>query len=683
MLRDIADLFRYEPGVTVGSTFGCFSLSDIRIRGLGGNCVCIQTDGIPVADAVSIGSFSSANCNFVDPDTRKRVEVVRGPTSSLYGSDVLGGVVSFITKDPFDYRAADRRAYSGLKLGADSANEGIFAGATAAFGGARWSGLVAVGRRQGRETGTMGRIGGEGSTHTQANPQSSSGRSVLGKLVFAPSDTQRFKLTIEGNEDDTATDVLTSSGFQSLARASYSRVLGDDHQSRARTAFGHDIEGLSFAFADAVDWQIDRQDSQTRQDSLEARNVSGSQIAAALQDRRERTFFFDQRAYGLQANVHNAFETGSVRHALTYGIEIIRVETRQKRDGRRSILDAGGVSNVMRPDVLPVRDIPISQTTRAAVYLQDGIVFADGTFRLVPAVRVDHDQLAPEVDAIFRDDNPTTVVADLKETPVSPKLGFVWHAGEAWSLFGGYARGFRAPPYNDVNIGFTNVQSGYNAILNPDLVSETRDGLEVGMRFSSAVASASLATYDTGYVDFIESTRFTVIDPVTGLMLYQSQNISDVRIRGSELTTGVDLGVWMSGLQGWSLRGAVAWSRGEDRASGAPLERVDPLTSSLGLAIERDRWSAELAGRVVGRRDRLPASTSAISDAETPGDGGLDLCVHGQFAPDTRVSAGIFNLVDRRYWPAGSMPLFVATSQTLTRYTAPGRNIAVSLSVDF
>ena len=115
LVRDLKDLFRYEPGISVPSGFGRFGIGDIRIRGLGGNRVLIQTDGIPVPDAFSIGSFSNANRNFVDLDTLKQVEVLRGPGSSLYGSDALGGVVSFRTKDPEDYLTAGKRSHVGLK----------------------------------------------------------------------------------------------------------------------------------------------------------------------------------------------------------------------------------------------------------------------------------------------------------------------------------------------------------------------------------------------------------------------------------------------------------------------------------------------------------------------------------------------------------------------------------------
>lgn len=681
LVRDIADLFRYEPGITVGSSLGRFGLGDIRIRGLGGNRVRIQTDGIAVPDAFAIGSYSNANRNFVDLDTLKRVEVVRGPTSSLYGSDALGGVVSFVTKDPSDYLTDGRTVHVGARIGATSADDGLFAGVTAAFGGECWSGLVAVSHRQGKETDNMGEVGGTGSTRTQANPQSASGRSVLGKLVFAPSEAQRFKLTVEGNEDDVETDVLTSYGLQALTGATNTQVLGDDHQSRARITFGHELEGLSSALADSIDWQVYRQDSRTRQDSVEVRRVPSG--GTAIRDRREREFHFDQRSHGMQANARKTFEAGSVEHAIAYGIDIERTETKQKRDGRRIFLDTGVVTNVMLPDVFPVRDFPISDTTKASLYVQDEIGFAGGAFRLVPALRVDHYKLSPDVDSIFREDNPTTQVAELSETSVSPKLGLVWKFSDAWSLFGGYARGFRAPPYSDVNIGFTNFMFGYTAIPNPDLKSETSDGLELGLRFAGHIGYASLSSYYTEYDDFIESTRYIGDDPLTGLMVYQSQNVDDARIRGVEFKGGLYFDALAPALEGWSLQGAAAWSRGEDRTTGEALESVDPLTATLEIAFEREAWGAELIGRFAGRRDRLPTAPAGSAYFESPGHALLDLYAHWTFAPGTRLDVGVLNLADRKVWQAGLVPVVSATSATLDRYTAPGRNVAVSLSVDF
>ncbi|WP_202844228.1 TonB-dependent hemoglobin/transferrin/lactoferrin family receptor [Luteimonas saliphila] len=676
LVRDLRDLFRYEPGITVSESFGRFGIGDIRIRGLGGNRVRIQTDGIVVSDAFSIGSFSNANRNFVDLDTLERVEVVRGPTSSLYGSDALGGTVSFITRDPSDYLEAGRDAHFGFKLGFESDWSGLFGGATAAFGGERWSGMVALGHRQGRETENMGEAGGTGATRTLPNPQSRDGRSLLAKLVYAPSQRHRLRLTVEGNEDLADTDMLTAQGFQALTGAINTRVAAKDRQTRARLSLAHEIDGLD-GFADAIDWQVYRQDSETTQYTVEERTLP----APTLRDVRERSFDFDQRLHGLQLNFRKSLGEGVV-HDLAWGLDVSRTDTRQKRDGLRSFPLTGVQTPVMLPDVFPVRDFPISRTTSSALYLQDEIGFAEGRFRLVPALRVDHYDLDPRIDDIFAGDNPGLDVVGLTDTSVSPKLGMVWHFSGDWSLFGGYARGFRAPPYADVNIGFTNVMFGYTAIANPDLQPETSDGLELGLRYAGDAVHASLAGYHSRYEHFIESFSFVGFN-AEGLMVYQSRNVADARIHGAEFKGGIELGALSAAMSGWSLQAAAAWSRGEDRDSGEALESVDPLTATLGLAYGAERWGVELAGRFVGRRDRLPTPPAGTTYYESPGHAVLDLYAHWRFAPGARVDIGLFNLAERRYWPSGSVPLVSEASATVDRYTAPGRNLAVSLSIDW
>ena len=673
LVRDLKDLFRFEPGVTVTGSYGRFGIGDIRIRGLGGNRVRILTDGVPVSDAFEIGNFSNANRNFVDLDTLKRVEVVRGPSSALYGSDALGGVVAFVTRDPADYLAPGEDAHFGFKLGAESDWDGLFASATAALGGERWSGLLVAGHRQGRETENMGTDDATGAARTTPNPQRQDGRSVLAKLVFEPAPGQRFRLTLDGTEDSADTDVLSMRGVQDFTGANNLSVLADDHQTRARVTLAHEVDVLDMPLADSLDWQVYRQDSETTQDTIEERVT-----AAGVRERRDRRFNFDQRGYGLQANFRKSFATGSAVHDLAWGIDGTRLRTRQKRDGLVTNLATGATSNAMLPDVFPVRDFPPSTTTTWALYAQDEIVFGDGGFRLVPGLRVDHYELRPERDDIFAEDNPGVAVTGLTRTQVSPKLGMVWKPGGGWSLFAGYARGFRAPPYSDVNIGLTNVMFGYTAIANPGLRPETSDGFEAGIRYAGEAVYAGLTGYHNRYEDFIESFRFVGFND-QGLMVFQSQNVSEARIHGVELKAGVDLGVLSPAWEGWSLRGAAAWSRGDDRTADVPLDSVDPATASLGLAYDAATWGAELAARFAARKAR-------VSDPElyrTPGYGVLDLYGHWDFAPGLQLHAGVRNIADRKYWAAGDLPLAMATTGPLDRFTSPGRSLAVSLSVEF
>lgn len=675
LVRDLRELVLYEPGVSVTSSYGRFGIGDIRIRGLGGNRVRIQTDGIAVSDAFSIGSFSNANRNFVDLDTLKQVEIVRGPSSSLYGSDALGGVVSFITKDPSDYLTDGKDSYFSVKLGYDGSWNGLFGGATAAFGGERWSGLAVINHRQGQETENMGEAGGTGATRTKANPQERDGRSLLTKLVYAPQQDQRYTLTVEGSEDDTDTDLLSSQGFQSLTRATNTSVIAKDHQSRARVSFAHNWDSIDAAWADHLDWQIYRQDSQTTQYTREDRTL----LTTPFQDIREREFDFDQRMYGLQANLRKSFSTGSAQHDLVYGLDYSWTETHQKRDGLRTMPLTGVQTPVMSPDTFPVRDFPISKTTVAALYVQDEISLVDGRLRLVPGLRVDHYSLKPEVDNIFAEDNPGVVVSDLTETSVSPKFGAVWHFNEDWSLFGGYARGFRSPPYNDVNIGFTNVQFGYTAVANPDLKPETSDGIELGLRYSTDAVYAGLTAYGNRYEDFIESMGFVGFNS-EGLMIYQSRNVAEAEIYGVEFKGGIELGALSDALEGWSVQAAAAWSRGKDRTADTWLDSVDPLTATLGIAYDRDDWGAELVGRFVAKKD----DSSAANVYQAPGYGVLDLYAHWEFAPGAKLNFGIFNLDDRRYFEAGNLAVVpLETSTTLERYTAPGRTVSASLAVSW
>ena len=82
LVRELKDLFRYTPGVSVTSTSGRFTgASGVRIRGLDGNRVAILVDNVPVSDTFNFGSYLNANRNFVDLETLKRVEVVRGSVS--------------------------------------------------------------------------------------------------------------------------------------------------------------------------------------------------------------------------------------------------------------------------------------------------------------------------------------------------------------------------------------------------------------------------------------------------------------------------------------------------------------------------------------------------------------------------------------------------------------------------
>ncbi|MEH6662313.1 MAG: TonB-dependent receptor plug domain-containing protein, partial [Parasphingorhabdus sp.] len=113
MATDVRDIVRFEPGVTVRraparfgaalGTTGRAGNEDFNIRGIGGNRVLIQVDGIRSPQGYTFGAQEVGRGNATDVGLIKSVEILRGPASALYGSDGLSGAVSFITSDPVDF----------------------------------------------------------------------------------------------------------------------------------------------------------------------------------------------------------------------------------------------------------------------------------------------------------------------------------------------------------------------------------------------------------------------------------------------------------------------------------------------------------------------------------------------------------------------------------------------------
>ncbi len=102
LTQNFADLVKYEPGVYVENNVTRLGLNGFNIRGIGGNRVMTQVDGVQTSEQFDFGPFNIHQVG-LDVDALKTVEIVRSANSALYGSDALGGVVSLFTKDPADY----------------------------------------------------------------------------------------------------------------------------------------------------------------------------------------------------------------------------------------------------------------------------------------------------------------------------------------------------------------------------------------------------------------------------------------------------------------------------------------------------------------------------------------------------------------------------------------------------
>ena len=108
----VAQAVDEEPGVNLQRTAP--SLSAVFVRGLTGRNVGVYVDGVRYTTSAQrggVGTFFS----LIEPSSLQIVEVLRGPNSSQYGSDVLGGVVNFISHAP-RYGADDDEWHGNMNL---------------------------------------------------------------------------------------------------------------------------------------------------------------------------------------------------------------------------------------------------------------------------------------------------------------------------------------------------------------------------------------------------------------------------------------------------------------------------------------------------------------------------------------------------------------------------------------
>ena len=133
--QSVSDLLRDVPGLAVSSYGALGSLTSIRARGSESNHLVVLVDGVEVndpsqSDMLNWGTLSAADI--------ERIEIIRGPQSSLRGSDAVAGVVNIITSqanqalsaDVFSEYGSRATSKNGFSLGHKSGKFSVRLGAT-------------------------------------------------------------------------------------------------------------------------------------------------------------------------------------------------------------------------------------------------------------------------------------------------------------------------------------------------------------------------------------------------------------------------------------------------------------------------------------------------------------------------------------------------------------------------
>lgn len=671
-VQDIRDLVRDLPNVGVNrapvrfggvtGNVGRDGNSGFNIRGLQGNRVLLTVDGIRVPRELISGVFGPAafGRDYYDLGLISRVEIVRGPSSALYGSDGLAGMVAMFTTQPQDL-LKDGQTFGG-RVGFSLSSEDDNRRLSATLAGKpsnEWQWLVSA------QVGKSGELDNQGtnyslnSNRTAPNPQDDNQYALLGKLVYTPSGGQRHTFTVEHVDKQSDVEAYTGRAPAVTAAAHVGDLDGSSSMERTRLSWDGRWRVQS-AWADELRVNLGYQTSKSREATREFRPLQ----APATQTRvRDVTYTEDVLQAVLQAEKVTSMG-GDWTNKSVYGLDLSRADMDNL------------VTGVNGPayETYPLRRFPQTVENVKAVFAQSE--FANERWSIIPAIRYDHVSLDAKPSALY----PLNPVS-LSNSALTPKLGAIWRGGNDWNLFANVAAGFRSPNPLQVNNFFSNPGGNYEVIPNPNLKPEKSQSLELGARGDDGSFRWEAVAFAGRYKDFIED--MVVVRPFTGpapapSLQYQALNRQRVSLSGFELKGAFRL------TAATTLRAAYGHTKGRDTSTNQALNSVNPAKLVVGIDHRVGDWSfGATATHVAGKSRSDIDFTNNATQFATPAYTTLDLKTSWAFKPGWKLSAAIHNVTDRKYWEWANVQGRTAVDPTLDAYTAPGRSFSVALTHQF
>lgn len=652
-----------EPGVSFNS-----KNESINIRGLDGDRVLTTIDGIRVPWLNDAVRGVSGGLDAIDFNSLSSIDVIRGANSSQAGSGALGGALAMRTLDPEDLLQEGKGFASLVKSDYDSADQSW--GLNAALAGREqntlW--LLQIGQRQGHEEQTGGNDNLPGTARTEANPADNDQQSVLLKLQQYLSENHRLGLTAEWFEREEDIDSRTNQGTANYP----SHYDAKQTNERKRLSLEHRYNAAeATGFIDWAQSTLYWQDMR-REDQVKATR------AGTLAGPYGRNNHIEKEQYGLFSSVGKRLGM----HELTLGGEWSRVITEQYSAGYDAcpdpLLAPPSTSYGVYYSCLNLHtnqaEMPKTSGSSYAVHIKDAITLREG-LTLTPGLRYDAYQYKPSrstTNYVLTDNS--VMFNENEDSKVSGSLLLSWQASAQAMFYAQWAQGFKAPDANELYTTFVNSGMGYAVIGNPNLKPEESTGYEVGTRLGNDALGASLSLFYNKYKNFIDSVSadpseygFSANEFAYGFNAMENRD--KVRIYGAEASAHWQL------APSWKVWSNIAWAVGKDQDSDRHLNSVAPLKGNFGLTYEQDHYGAELIFTAARKRDKV----EEVNDFKTPGYGVTNLTAYWQPAAldGVKLQAGIFNLLDKKYWDAVSID---SITQPADYYSEAGRNLRLSAS---
>lgn len=637
--------------------------SDPVIRGLSGGNVLALVNGNSLTTFWGEGGFAGDDMyGKIDGESIERIEVVRGPSSVLYGSNALGGVINLITKKPkIPFTEKGLKYGARLKGASGSASEYL-----------------------------MGRVETWG-----ANPYF---RYFIGSTMHRSEDMRVGggigSVTPSGGKDwsiDVSSELkLNNSNFLTLNSQYMNRPetyrTYRPTQSNSNERLGVELGYRSINTCTFYDMLKINLYQQYKKD------IRYWYKDTSLKNKTEEGYAWWRTIGADIQSDKNLFSGNTLIWGASYHLDLAESPDDEQFT---MITDKGDQ-----------KAAPNTKWHNGGLFIQDEWSIGN-VLTITGSFRYDYFNFIAEDDTFYtkpgdKDTTKNRALTDPSEyssNAFTGGVGAVFHLGENMNLATSWSRGFRMTP---PSFGFRQTGQGVlvpNGFLDP----VTADLFEISPRFRSDVVNVTLTGYYTKFHNFqqpihgeykgdstIDYNNNGIIEPDE--RVYVNRANGDAYVTGVEFEMDFNIGSICKSLNGLRFIGGLMYNYGRMQFPGEEemaLRHTHPLRGIAKLRYdepsELSRWWCELSADVVDwynqiDKGRLLSDVGYLENPQDPNSGlyrsyGLpsyyvfDIRLGIKFFSNVTMTFAVENLLDKRYRTAHS------------RIDASGRNVLVGLDI--
>lgn len=527
--RNLKEALEDVPGLMLKSIHGKTGF-EVWLQGFDGNRVLVVLDGEPITPSTG----STVDLTQIGTADIERIEIVKGATSALYGSNAMGGIINVITRKP------DRPLEYNLIIDGGSYGDKNVSGNGSDIASHTIAGNLAIKRKLGyiQLTASMRDSDGYRLDPAVFKAEGSAGEksNVDLRLAYTPNDDTEFFILPRYYDESVSNNVSTfAPGVGEI------KGIRNEDAQRVRTTLGA-IHGLKNG-GRVRGWLLqDNWQSITQRDTLATPELEHQRTAEIQLYRGELQW---DQPWG-------------ENHIFTSGIVLGQSALDQNKDTpNRRVIEVAG-----------------EEQRSIEAYLQDDI-FIGEHWEIVPGIRVQEDSgfgfyAAPKINVMY--------------TPH-------WFSDVITNVRMGYGRGYRVPNLKERFFVFDQSHHGYKVLGNEELQPESTDSYQLGLEFARpGEFQLDFTLFHNRSKDFILTQIDVNESALTGLNVYTYQNFSNTLIKGGEVSSRFR-------VQRFELRGSYTYLDSEDLDTGKTLKERPRHLLKLGSDWHHKAWGTMLTLR--------------------------------------------------------------------------------------